>query len=295
MCGLAAFRRHWPEYRTDAVNTAIATGLQYVRDQQRDDGSWYGSWAVCFTYGAWFGVEAILAAGDPAGADREALKKSCSFLLSKQRPDGGWGESYLSCLTKQYAHAPQSNAVNTAWALLALTQAQCEDAIAVRRGIDYLLSRQTPAGDWAQEGVAGIFNRTCSITYTAYRNVFPLWALAVYVNCYRYRMDRPVMAVTAPIPPAAKAATGTGTPGFASSSATTLISGVGASSDDEDGAADSPVSFGPRSGAKTATKAATPSRSASRSRAAAAAAAAPASAASAVSTSGRKRASSRAR
>ena len=39
---------------------------------------------------------------------------------------------------------------------------------------------QTPDGDWAQEGVSGIFNRTCSITYANYRNIFPLWALAAY-------------------------------------------------------------------------------------------------------------------
>lgn len=36
-----------------------------------------------------------------------------------------------------------------------------------------------------QENISGIFNRTCSITYTAYRNVFPLWALAAYQNGYR--------------------------------------------------------------------------------------------------------------
>lgn len=33
------------------VSRAIAAGVQYIREQQREDGSWYGSWAVCFTYG----------------------------------------------------------------------------------------------------------------------------------------------------------------------------------------------------------------------------------------------------
>jgi hypothetical protein len=195
---LAAFRRHFPDYRPGEVAAALGAGLQYVRDQQRDDGSWYGSWAVCFTYGAWFGVETLVAAGDPAGRDRAALSKACAFLLSKQRADGGWGESYLSCLTKVYSQGP-SSVVQTAWALLALTHAQCADAIAVRRGIDFLLSRQTPQGDWAQESVSGIFNRTCSITYTAYRNVFPLWALAAYVHGYAHRMDRPADGGGAPL------------------------------------------------------------------------------------------------
>ena len=29
----------------------------------RDDGLWYGSWGVCFTYAAWFGVEGLVACG----------------------------------------------------------------------------------------------------------------------------------------------------------------------------------------------------------------------------------------
>jgi squalene cyclase len=32
--------------------------------------------------------------------------------------------------------------------------------------------------------VTGIFNRSCGITYTAYRNVFPVWALARYANAF---------------------------------------------------------------------------------------------------------------
>lgn len=203
--GLVAFQRHFPSHKPADVARLIAAGTQYVREQQRDDGSWYGSWAVCFTYGCWFGVEALVAGGDPAGADAAALRRSSAFLLSKQRADGGWGESYLSCLTKEYSQAP-STAVNTAWALLALIHAQCPDSFAVRRGIDFLIAQQTPAGDWRQEGVSGIFNRTCSITYTAYRNVFPLWALAAYTNGYRYPLSHALSGSTAAVPPPASLA-----------------------------------------------------------------------------------------
>lgn len=142
-------------------------------------------WAVCFTYGAWFGVSALAQGGDPAGVDAPALARCCEFLLSKQQEDGGWGESYLSCLTKRYSPI-SSTVVNTAWALLALIHARCADERAVRRGIDFLVARQTARGDWAQEWCSGIFNRTCAITYTSYRNVFPLWALAAFENEYRH-------------------------------------------------------------------------------------------------------------
>lgn len=43
-------------------------------------------------------------------------------------------------------------------------------------------SPTTPTGDWAQEGITGVFNRNCGITYSQYRNIFPLWALGRYAR-----------------------------------------------------------------------------------------------------------------
>lgn len=28
-----------------------------------------------------------------------------------------------------------------------------------------------------QDNIAGVFNKSCAISYTSYRNVFPIWAL----------------------------------------------------------------------------------------------------------------------
>jgi squalene cyclase len=113
-----------------------------------------------------------------------AIKKACDFLLTHQRPNGGWGEDFTSCYDKDYAkngmekYGDQgSGVVNTAWALLALSVCECADVQAIKRGVKYLMKRQLPCGDWPQEGIAGVFNRTCGITYTSYRNVFPIWAL----------------------------------------------------------------------------------------------------------------------
>lgn len=55
----------------------------------------YGSWAVCFTYGTWFGVKGLIAAGRTF-KNSPAIRKACDFLMSKELPFGGWGESYLS-------------------------------------------------------------------------------------------------------------------------------------------------------------------------------------------------------
>jgi len=74
--------------------------------------------------------------------------------------------------------------VQTAWAMLALMKAGCSNKNALTRGKNFLMERQMASGDWDQEGITGVFNRSCGITYTAYRNVFPIWALARYANTY---------------------------------------------------------------------------------------------------------------
>ena len=43
---------------------------------------------------------------------------------------------------------------------------------------------QRDNGDWKQEGIAGVFNRACGISYTQYRNIFPMWALARFARNY---------------------------------------------------------------------------------------------------------------
>ena len=71
-----------------------------------------------------------------------------------------------------------------AWALLALMAAKSKDRAAIERGIAYLRAEQRENGDWKQEGIAGVFNRACGISYTQYRNIFPIWALARYARTY---------------------------------------------------------------------------------------------------------------
>lgn len=55
----------------------------------------------------------------------------------------------------------------------------------------FLMRRQRTNGDWPQESVTGIFNRSCGITYANYRNIFPVWALGAY--CSRYARRDPAL------------------------------------------------------------------------------------------------------
>jgi len=189
LSAIYAFHKAYPQHRASEVSAAIAAGRRFIKSIQRPDGSWYGSWGCCFTYATWFGVEGLVLSGEPA--DSDALVRACKFLVAKQNDNGGWGEDFTSCYDKAYASGGMarygnggSGVCNTAWALLALMAAQTADREAVRRGVAYLISQQLPNGDWKQEGIAGVFNRACGISYTQYRNIFPMWALARYARHY---------------------------------------------------------------------------------------------------------------
>ena len=176
--GLVAFASRFSAYRKTEILGAIARAAEFLKQQQRDDGSWYGGWGVCFTYGTWFGVEGLLAAGESRASSR--LRAAADFLLSKQRSDGGWAESHLSCVKGRWVERANSQVVQTSWAMLALMASGSRDRRALARGASCLLGRQQRDGDWPAEGTHGVFNQTCMINYDNYRTIMPLWALGRY-------------------------------------------------------------------------------------------------------------------
>ncbi|KAH7624092.1 hypothetical protein Ndes2526B_g01344 [Nannochloris sp. 'desiccata'] len=180
---LTAFVKSHPEHRSLEIDASIKRGIKYIKSIQRTDGSWYGSWGVCFTYGTWFGLEAFAAVGENA-LNSSAARKACEFLLSKQREDGGWGESYLSCQDKVYSQleGEMSHAVNTGWALQALIAGGWHkiDRKPLDAAARFLITAQEKSGDWPMQHISGVFNRNCAITYANYRNIFPIWALGKY-------------------------------------------------------------------------------------------------------------------
>uniref|UniRef100_A0A672MKF8 Terpene cyclase/mutase family member n=1 Tax=Sinocyclocheilus grahami TaxID=75366 RepID=A0A672MKF8_SINGR len=185
MQALKHFHRVYPEHRAEEIRTTLQQGLDYCRRVQRPDGSWEGSWGVCFTYGVWFGLEAFVCMGHTFqnGSVCVEVKRACEFLLSKQMEDGGWGEDFESCEQRHYIQSKSSQIHNTCWALLGLMAVRYPDIRVIEQGIQGLIDRQLPNGDWPQN-ISGVFNKSCAISYTSYRNVFPVWTLGRFSQLY---------------------------------------------------------------------------------------------------------------
>jgi beta-amyrin synthase len=126
---LVLFMKLYPGHRKKEIENFIKNAAQFLQDIQMLDGSWYvpplvyekfvcfykrcsremyymikhfhryGNWGVCFTYGTWFALGGLAAAGKTFN-NCSAMRRAVDFLLRAQRDNGGWGESYLSCPNK---------------------------------------------------------------------------------------------------------------------------------------------------------------------------------------------------
>ncbi|XP_054556210.1 lanosterol synthase isoform X2 [Talpa occidentalis] len=122
MRALHEFHQDFPDHRAGEIRDTLQKGLEFCRRKQRADGSWEGSWGVCFTYGTWFGLEAFACMGQTYqdGAACAEVTQACDFLLSRQMDDGGWGEDFESCEQRRYVQSARSQIHCTCWALMGL-------------------------------------------------------------------------------------------------------------------------------------------------------------------------------
>jgi squalene-hopene/tetraprenyl-beta-curcumene cyclase len=150
---------------------------------QEPDGSWFGRWGANHVYGTGAAVPALVRAGVPRSAP--AIRRAVRWLESVQNEDGGWGESLASYRDPAQRGRGPSTPSQTAWALLALLDADGRSAAALR-GVGWLVRRQREDGDFDETEYTGTgFPGHFYIRYHLYRLVFPVSALGRYVAAGR--------------------------------------------------------------------------------------------------------------
>ena len=165
-----------------------ARGIEYLRRSQEAEGSWFGRWGVNYVYGTSNVLSALrhhgISAADPM------IVRAIDWLRSVQNVDGGWGERLESYSDKSYMGRGPSTASQTSWALMAMLAFVPPDDLAVQRGVEWLVARQTREGSWDEAEFTGTgFPRHFYLRYHMYRHYFPLMALGRFVRAQRAGME----------------------------------------------------------------------------------------------------------
>ncbi|HEY3915922.1 MAG TPA: squalene--hopene cyclase [Verrucomicrobiae bacterium] len=159
----------------------VAKALEFIREHQEEDGSWYGRWGVNYIYGTWQVLRGLRALG--IYMHQPWLLKARDWLESVQREDGGWGERCNTYDDPVFKGQGNSTASQTAWALMGLCAFDDPTRPSIQNGIEYLIRTQNADGSWSENEATGTgFPKVFYLKYDMYRNTWPLLALATYNN-----------------------------------------------------------------------------------------------------------------
>lgn len=74
--------------------------------------------------------------------------------------------------------------MQTAWALIGLLEADYPNLEHLRSAVKLIIDRQQDNGEWLQEAIEGVFNKSCMISYPNYKFTFPIKALGLFARKY---------------------------------------------------------------------------------------------------------------
>jgi squalene-hopene/tetraprenyl-beta-curcumene cyclase len=159
----------------------VRKALEFIREHQEEDGSWYGRWGVNYIYGTWQVLRGLRALG--LDMRQPWLLKARDWLESVQREDGGWGERGDTYDDPVFKGQGASTPSQTAWAIMGLCAFDDPYRTSIENGIEHLIRTQNADGSWNESETTGTgFPRVFYLKYDMYRNSWPLLALATYRN-----------------------------------------------------------------------------------------------------------------
>jgi squalene-hopene/tetraprenyl-beta-curcumene cyclase len=162
-------------------HTVVDRAVNYIRQTQESDGSWFGRWGVNHIYGTWQVLVGLARIGYPL--QDPMMQRGADWLESVQQANGGWGESPASYDDPTWRGKGPVTASQTAWALLGLMAAGRTASSSVQRGVQYLVGTQSEAGTWDEAEFTGTgFPRVFYLRYHMYPHYFPMLALGTYAR-----------------------------------------------------------------------------------------------------------------
>ncbi|MGM9991353.1 MAG: squalene--hopene cyclase [Candidatus Bruticola sp.] len=177
----------------------LRQAVNYLRQEQEADGSWFGRWGVNYIYGTGL----VLPALQSVGVDMQSpwIKKAADWLVSVQKSDGGWGESCATYMDPSLKGQGSATPSQTAWALMGLLAMEDHSYDQyILKGLSWLTSHQK-YGSWEQKEYTGTgfpgygagarteikqgsvldqgeeLSRGFMLNYAMYRHYFPMMAL----------------------------------------------------------------------------------------------------------------------
>ena len=175
---LAQIQARFPGLLRKPIASALDDAKRFLSESQNAEGTWDAAWGVRYVYATMFGVRGLLATGVATTDHR--IRNACHWLLAHQRANGGWGELQPNTGARGYIEADTTSSVQTAWALIALAEAEEPNEEALGRAAQCLEDMQLDSGEWPDGQFVGVFFETALLNYRLYRQYFPVTALALY-------------------------------------------------------------------------------------------------------------------
>ncbi|MBU6148883.1 MAG: squalene--hopene cyclase [Verrucomicrobia bacterium] len=161
----------------EELSQSIDKAVDYLKNIQQSDGSWWGRWGTNYLYGTFSALVGLMHVN--ISPKEPFIQKAVNYLLSTQHSDGGWGESCDSYMGGNSKKTKESSSLfHTAIVLIALMYTDHAHAPQVDKGIEYLLRRKESWFD-THFNAPG-FPRVFYLKYHGYEILFPLWALGLY-------------------------------------------------------------------------------------------------------------------